>query len=123
VNFRRPRVKNGGHLDFVRSLPCVICGDDTSTEATHVRMSCIADGKRSTGMAEKPSDWWAVPLCGKHHREQHAMNERAFWKVFNVDPIRVAAFLYLAGLSDDHQAGLDIIGAHGHFDASLSDFG
>jgi hypothetical protein len=86
-------------------------------------MSCIADGKRSTGMAEKPSDWWAVPLCGKHHREQHAMNERAFWKVFNVDPIRVAAFLYLAGLSDDHQAGLDIIGAHGHFDTSLSNLG
>ena len=37
-------------------------------------------------MAEKPSDKWAVPLCNRHHREQHGMNEMDFWKCNGINP-------------------------------------
>jgi hypothetical protein len=47
-------------------------------------------------MGEKPADWASVPLCRSCHSEQHAGNERDFWALKGIDPIRVAAALYLA---------------------------
>jgi hypothetical protein len=41
-------------------------------------------------MAEKPSDKWALPLCNRHHREQHSMNELEFWKSHGIDPFMLA---------------------------------
>jgi hypothetical protein len=41
-------------------------------------------------MQEKPSDKWTVPLCGRHHREQHTMNEMEFWKKYQIDPFMLA---------------------------------
>lgn len=90
---RQPRERDEKHLDFVRSLPCCICGDDTSTEAAHIRTGSLAHGKDPAGMQEKSSDKWALPLCGKHHREQHTMNEMAFWKMHQIDPFMLALTL------------------------------
>jgi len=88
---REPRQHDKRHLDFVRSLPCCICGEDTTVEAAHIRTGSIPHGKRSTGLQEKPSDKWAVPLCGKHHREQHAAgNEIAWWASYGKDPFMIA---------------------------------
>ncbi len=87
---REPRVKDNKHLDFIRSQPCCICGDNTSTEAAHIRTESLANGKRPTGGAEKPSDKWTLPLCNRHHREQHTMNEMAFWKNHGIDPFMLA---------------------------------
>lgn len=121
MNFKRPRIKNDRHLDFVRSLPCLVCGDNIHTEAAHVRMSCVAFGKWYTGKGEKPSDCWTVPLCGRHHREQHSGSETKFWEDRKIDPISAAAFLYAS--SGDFEAGENIIGAHGHFISSISNLG
>ena len=91
---RAPRVRDEKHLDFIRSLPCCICGDDTATEAAHIRTASLENGKPHTGMAEKPSDKWALPLCGKHHREQHAFgNELEWWKCHGKDPFLLAMTL------------------------------
>src|ERR1700757_4147351 len=87
---RQPRVRDNKHLDFIRSLPCCICKDDTTTEAAHIRTASLEHGKDHTGMAEKSSDKWAVPLCGKHHREQHSMNEMAFWEKYRINPFMLA---------------------------------
>jgi hypothetical protein len=109
---KRPRIKNEKHLAFVRSLPCLVCGDNTTTEAAHIRSGELAIGKRPTGMGEKPSDCWVIPLCGEHHREQHAMYERAFWFAKGIDPFRAAAFLYC--VSGDFEAGETIISNRGN---------
>lgn len=90
---RTPREHDKRHLDFIRQQPCCICGDDTSTEAAHIRTGSLAHGKDPTGMQQKSSDKWAVPLCGKHHREQHSMNEMAFWKSYGRDPFMIALML------------------------------
>ena len=34
-----------------------------------------------------------LPLCNRHHREQHTMNELAFWKQNNIDPFMLAITL------------------------------
>jgi hypothetical protein len=107
---RQPREKNDKHLDFIRSLPCLVCGDNTSTEAAHIRMADLRAGKQSTGMAQKPHDRFTVPLCGECHRKQHDMNEVPFWHFAGIDPIFVALALFC--ISGDHQAGVQIIEAN-----------
>jgi hypothetical protein len=82
---RQPRQKDAKYLDYIRSLPCTICGDDTTTEAAHLRTANIALGKDDHGWG-RPSDKWALPLCGAHHREQHTMNELKFWANYGIDP-------------------------------------
>ena len=91
---KQPRIRDEKHLQYIRSLPCCICGDDTTTEAAHIRSGSINHGKSSTGMAEKPNDSWCVPLCGKHHREQHAFgNELEWWKCHGINPFILAMTL------------------------------
>lgn len=89
---RQPRERDERHLDFIRSQPCCICGDNTTTEAAHIRTSKIEIGKDDGGWG-RPSDKWALPLCGKHHREQHAMNEMKFWAMHGIDPFMLAISL------------------------------
>lgn len=107
---RRPRRHDKAHLDFIRGLPCIVCGDDTTTEAAHIRMADARAGKRYVGMGEKPDDMYVVPLCGKHHREQHKLRESSFWDKIEIDPIRAA--LGLHSISGDDEAARRIIAAH-----------
>lgn len=101
------RQHNEKHLDFVRSLPCIVCGDNTSTEAAHVRYADPRAAKRPTGMGEKPDDAFAVPMCGRCHREQHGGKERTFWASLGIDPVFVG--LALKNISGDHAAGEMIV--------------
>jgi hypothetical protein len=89
VGFKQPREKNEKHLNFIRSQPCCICGA-INTEAAHIRTASLEHGKRGLGMQEKSSDTWALPLCNEHHREQHSMNEMAFWKSYGKNPFELA---------------------------------
>lgn len=109
MNFRSPRIKSEAHLAFVRTLPCTWCGDDTSTEAAHVRFGDDRAAKRPTGKGEKPHDRWAIPLCGKCHREQHTMSERKWWDEKGIDPIFICLALWAE--SGNHQAGEIIVRA------------
>lgn len=91
---RQPRERDEKHLDYIRSLPCCICKDDTSTEAAHIRTGNLELGKRSLGMQEKASDAWVLPLCGRHHREQHDFgDELAWWASKGIDPFMLAITL------------------------------
>lgn len=60
------------HLQFIRKLPCCVCGKMPS-EAAHIRMGYFG----GTGM--KPGDDCTVPLCKPCHTEQHQLGEVAFW--------------------------------------------
>ena len=61
-------------------------------------------GKEAAGGAQKPDDRWVTPLCGPIlgafpaargcHAEQHAMNEREFWRRACLDPFVIAAWNY-----------------------------
>lgn len=93
---RSPRQKIEAHLKFIRTLPCLVTGT-RPVEAAHIRYADMCYGKRDTGMAEKPSDQWVVPLSPASHREQHAFgDELAWWKSKGIDPLFVAMALWRA---------------------------
>jgi hypothetical protein len=77
-NFKPPRrARDEQCLAVIRRQPCLICGNDVSVEAHHPRIGVV-------GMARKADDHAAVPLCGRHHRELHTMNEREFWASYGI---------------------------------------
>ena len=104
------RQHNEKHLKFIRQLPCVVCGDNTTTEAAHIRHHDERAAKRHVGLGEKPDDAWTVPLCGACHRRQHTMNEREFWRGVKVDATFVSLALWNA--SGDMERGEIIINAN-----------
>ena len=104
---RSPRQKNDAHLDFIRGLCCVCCGNDIETEAAHLRTGDLYYGKRNTGAAEKPSDIWVLPLCGHCHRAQHNGSETAFWKAMGINPYVLALSLW--GCTGEHATALQVI--------------
>lgn len=105
--FKRARIKSETHEDFIRSLPCVICNDNTTTEAAHVSYADMRYGKFGRGKGQKEESIWVVPLCGQHHRDQHHHGEMSFWRLHQIDPCRVAAALYIR--TQDYQTALQII--------------
>jgi hypothetical protein len=109
MRMRKPRQQDEHHLQFIRTLSCIVCLDNTATEACHIRFSDQRAAKVNPGVGQKPHDYWTVPLCGKHHREQHGGKEQDFWDQAMIDPLAVAAWLYLA--SGDQEAGETIIRA------------
>ncbi len=103
---KRPRVENGKHLAWIRTLPCIVTGT-RPVEAAHIRYADPVYGKRETGKAERPDDRWVIPLSPDMHRNQHSGSESAFWTKQGIDPCRVALALYaLSG--DDEQAEIII---------------
>jgi hypothetical protein len=95
------------HCDFIRILPCCICKNNIETECAHIRFSDARIGKLNPGVGQKPSDFFTVPLCGKHHREQHQGSEPKFWQSHNIDPILLALMLY--AISEDMEEAERII--------------
>lgn len=104
---RDSRQFNDAHLDFIRSLPCLICGNNIETQAAHLRFSDARVAKVNPGVGQKPHDFWCLPLCGKHHDEQHGTDERKWWASQGIDPIFTAMALYT--VSGDHERGLQIV--------------
>ena len=106
---RNPRQRDEAHLKFIRGLPCLVCRDNTSTEAAHLRRADMRAAKPFTGLSIKPNDCWTIPLCGKCHRHQHEVGEERFWDGAMIDPTFVC--MALAINSGDQEAGEQIIEA------------
>lgn len=90
---REPRANRNDapeYLNWVRTLPCVICAllrrpQFGRTEAAHVGMR---------GLGQKCSDWEAIPLCACHHRTgeyaHHRIGKR-FWLFWDLNRLEVIA--------------------------------
>ena len=67
-------VRDSRHLDFIRELPCCVCGKSSGkSQAAHVRLG------NGGGMGMKPGDDFTIPMCAACHHSQHQKGERAFW--------------------------------------------
>jgi hypothetical protein len=106
---RQPRRVDAGHLAYIRQLPCLVCLDNTATEAAHVRTGDLRADKPQAGLQQKPDDVWVLPLCGRCHRRQHDEGETRFWDYGIIDPIFMC--LALHRVSGDTEAGERIIRA------------
>lgn len=103
---KRPRVEDGAHLKFIRTLPCCVTGKRGSVEAAHIRMKNDLYGKREVGGAEKPDDCWTLPLSTEQHRLQHSMNEAEYWQQVGIDPFGLALALYHATGDEEISEGI-----------------
>ena len=70
---KHPPYRNENYLNFIRSKPCLVCGN--RAEAHHVRRSFWG-----SGASQRPHDYVALPLCPAHHNllvEEQTDCERA----------------------------------------------
>src|SRR5260221_11730125 len=75
----RQRILEASHLQFVASLPCLVCGR-TPSQAHHLKFAQLR------ALASKSSDEWAVPLCLLHHRALHDVGaEETWWEERGID--------------------------------------
>lgn len=82
------RIRNSGHLAFVASRPCLICGRNRA-HAHHLKFA------QPTALGRKVSDEFTVPLCSVHHRELHQHgDERVWWAARGIDALAIAAELW-----------------------------
>ena len=85
------RIRNSGHLAFVASKPCLICGRNRA-HAHHLKFA------QPTALGRKVSDEFTVPLCSTHHRELHQHgDERVWWAAQRIDALKVAEELWQTG--------------------------
>jgi hypothetical protein len=89
LTFAEPkRLRDKGHLRFVASQPCIICGRQPS-DPHHLRFA----QPRALGL--KVSDEFTVPLCRGHHRQLHqAGNEVAWWADLKINALEIAKGLW-----------------------------
>lgn len=79
---RTPRSR--AYLAWLRLRNCAVCGSTGPSEAAHVRRG------NGGGVALKPSDFRAVPLCHGCHADQHRVGEPEFWAEARKDPDLIA---------------------------------
>jgi hypothetical protein len=89
--------RRGHHLAFLRQLRCIACGKAAPSEVAHVRTGT------NGGVALKPGDRYAVPLCTACQAKQHRVGELTFWSALRIDPVNVALRLWT--VSADLKAG------------------
>jgi hypothetical protein len=84
------RHRDKGHLKFVASQPCLVCGRSPA-DAHHLRFT------QPRGMGLKVSDEFTVPLCRTHHRDNHRFgDEQAWWSKQAIDPVGTARQLWVS---------------------------
>ena len=109
------RIRSEAHARFIRQLPCVVClarglFNDVQTEFTHIRFADAALAKPESGQGIKPDDYWTLPQCSRHHREQTNFgDEREWWRLVGVDPLKLA--LRLWSVTGDYDAATKIVAA------------
>ena len=85
------QLRSDGHLRWIRGHECSVIhagGCSGKIEAAHVRTG--TDG----GLGVKPSDNFTIPLCSKHHREQHQHGEGRFEAKYKISMRKIADALW-----------------------------
>jgi hypothetical protein len=84
------RHRDKGHLTFVASQPCLVCGRSPA-DAHHLRFT------QPRAMGRKVSDEFTVPLCRTHHRDNHRFgDEQAWWASSSINPVEVSRKLWVS---------------------------
>jgi hypothetical protein len=84
------RHRDKGHLKFVASHPCLVCGRSPA-DAHHLRFT------QPRAMGRKVSDEFTVPLCRTHHRDNHRFgDEVGWWERRAIDPTAASRMLWVS---------------------------
>jgi hypothetical protein len=100
------RERDRNHLRFVATQPCLICGR-TPSDAHHLKFA------ERPAMGRKVSDKFTVPVCRIHHRDLHRRgNERSWWEGQGLDPLPIAANLWLTSRAESSSNAEDASNAN-----------
>ena len=94
------------HLEFVRSLPCCVCGRfrEGKSEAHHL----LRVDQLPKGTGRKNHDRWTIPLCWIAHYGLHGKgDEEAYLAEHGIDGRALAQALWK--ISPDYDAGLRVV--------------
>ena len=72
VTQKQPRLKSKKYINWVKSLPCCVCGTDQEITAHHL----IGHGTKGTGI--KSDDRLTMPMCFEHHHQLHHYGHMRF---------------------------------------------
>lgn len=70
--------KSRKYRQWVSDMPCMVCGSAPPSDPHHV----VIPG--NSGMGQKPSDFWCVPLCHEHHTELHSQGRDTFERKYQI---------------------------------------
>jgi hypothetical protein len=99
VNFKpAPPIRNKKHLDFIRTLPCVICGGNS--QAHHLLRT------KEKCMGRRSGDNWAISLCPSHHAGLHRDGNEERYLAPIDGPVLASA---LWGVMGNREGALNII--------------
>ena len=70
--------KERAHIEKIKTMPCIVCGADSPTEAHHIKQAL---------------PYSVVPLCHDCHRGARNgwHGERAMWKIMKLDELGALA--------------------------------
>lgn len=82
------------YLDYIRSLPCLVCGKRGHTNAHHLK------DMKLCGISQKAPDWATIPLCtgadgGCHHALAHGQGPDALKDALRWIPFELKDFCAL----------------------------
>lgn len=90
VNHKRKAQRNRDHFgekaEWIRTLPCLVCGQGPS-------QACHAKSRGAGGTSDH-----LVPMCKKHHDEQHLVGVKTFGVYHGVDLMEEAESYHKAWL-------------------------
>jgi hypothetical protein len=108
------RYRNKEHLRFVAQQACLVCGRKPS-DPHHLRFT------QPRALGWKVSDEFVAPLRRIHHRAVHRVgDERAWWKVVGIDPVKVARKLWRSSRRNKNSPGPIPVPEATRVEASLS---
>lgn len=116
ANPRKGPMRDPGYRKYVRISPCIVCSNGCG-ECHHINPwpeCCLGRGEcvgvpvdaahtENNGMGSKGPDSSCVPLCRKHHQEQHKIGIDAFNKKYGINLKEIAAEHYSRYLSEKEQ--------------------
>jgi hypothetical protein len=100
VNIRPPKkVRDTGHLQFVRGFVCSVFGSSVSpcggkVEAAHVQDDQRVPYEERGSLSDKPGDNWTYPLCHDHHQRSHNTGHAQFDRDHDIDRVKIAERLW-----------------------------
>jgi hypothetical protein len=59
-------------------------------------VACHVDHAGGKGMGTKVADMHAIPLCNRHHTDQHNIGWETFQRLYKFDAVRVALAFWQA---------------------------
>ncbi len=78
------------YLDFVRSMPCLICRK-ISVDAHHIVSVGMGNNRKKPSLRHLS----AVSLCRAHHGELHTMKQREFEEKYSINLWKEAFSIYI----------------------------